>query len=229
MSTTGDRSVGTTTSASGGSDVKERAAGAAHEVVDETKQQASRLADQARTEVRGQVDGQLQQLTEGLHRTGDQIAGLADDQEQPELMARVLHEVGDRMSGFADRLEREGLDGVLDDVRRFARERPVLFVAGAAGLGFVAGRFARSAAGVVSGNGGGSSSQPRRWDVGAGNGTEHEGGHRLAGAYDTELPPSTGAVTGTASPMGSPASVDPTWAPEVEPTTFPTDPGEGRR
>jgi hypothetical protein len=45
-------------------------------------------------------------------------------------------------------MEQGGPQGVLDDVSRFARRRPGMFLAGAAGIGFVVGRLVR--AGVAS-------------------------------------------------------------------------------
>jgi hypothetical protein len=43
-------------------------------------------------------------------------------------------------------MEQGGAQGVVDDVTRFARRRPGVFLAGAAGMGFVVGRLVRAGA-----------------------------------------------------------------------------------
>ena len=47
------------------------------------------------------------------------------------------------------RLEDRGIEGVVDDVSRFARRRPGVFLLAAAGAGFVVGRFVRSGVSVA--------------------------------------------------------------------------------
>ena len=54
-----------------------------------------------------------------------------------------------RWSSFASRLEDRGIEGVVDDVARFARRRPGVFLLAAAGAGFVVGRFVRSGVSVA--------------------------------------------------------------------------------
>jgi hypothetical protein len=44
----------------------------------------------------------------------------------------------------ADRFEQRGIDGVLTDVKHFARRHPAQFVLGAAAAGFVVGRLVRN-------------------------------------------------------------------------------------
>ena len=49
-----------------------------------------------------------------------------------------------RVSAFAERLDTNGPQGLLDDVTLFARRRPIVFLAAAAGAGFMIGRLARA-------------------------------------------------------------------------------------
>ena len=115
-------------------------------VVSEAGTQARALADEARSALR-------RQASDGTYRaagTLDQIAGrlraLADgDAEQAGDLQRYARDLGDRISGAAGRLQERGLDGLVDDVQRFARRRPGVFLAVAAGSGFVAGRLFRGA------------------------------------------------------------------------------------
>ena len=117
----------------------------ARSVVGEAKDQVSGLVQQARDELRIQsaersrqaagglrtLSGQLQALTEGRPDDAGPLAGYVTD-------ARL------QVASFASRLEARGIEGVADDVARFARRRPGMFLFAAAGAGFVVGRLVRS-------------------------------------------------------------------------------------
>jgi hypothetical protein len=62
-------------------------------------------------------------------------------------LPRYLDDVQEHVRGWASRLEQRGPQGVMDDMSRFARRRPGLFLAGAVGAGFVAGRLVRASSG----------------------------------------------------------------------------------
>ena len=57
--------------------------------------------------------------------------------------ADLIRQATDRTQQMAQSLERDP-DELLDDLRRFARRRPGVFLAGAVGLGFLTGRFLRA-------------------------------------------------------------------------------------
>ena len=57
----------------------------------------------------------------------------------------IVAAVADQADGMSQRLSDGGLDRTLEDARRLARNRPGLFLAGAALAGFVAARVARTA------------------------------------------------------------------------------------
>lgn len=115
-------------------------------VVSEAGAQARHLADEARIALR-------QQASDGTSRAAtavDQLAGrlralAAGDPEQAGDVRRYAQDLGDRLGGVAGRLNDRGLDGLVDDVQRFARRRPAMFLAVAAGAGFAAGRLFRGA------------------------------------------------------------------------------------
>jgi len=58
-----------------------------------------------------------------------------------------------QLSRLADRLD-DGPAAVLDDVRRFARRQPVVFLAAAGAVGFVVGRLVRGARDASQADGG---------------------------------------------------------------------------
>ena len=92
------------------------------------------------------------------------------------------------MTSFADRLE-QGPDVVLDDIRRFARNRPMVFLACAGGLGFLAGRLVRAGS---SENGGSADAQGAAADA-----TPPAGSAPVdVGPGDIALPPDVDLVAG---------------------------------
>ena len=71
---------------------------------------------------------------------------LADgDAEQAGDLQRYARDLGDRLGDVAGRMNARGFDGLVDDLQRFARRRPGVFLAVTAGAGFAAGRLFRGA------------------------------------------------------------------------------------
>lgn len=125
-------------------------------VAGEAKQQAAGLASEAAGHARGVLDSALstareqgdQQATRavgGLRTLSDQARALSEGRtDQAGRLGDLVTQAGDRASSLAGRLESGGIQGVVDDVSGFARRRPGLFLAAAAGLGFLAGRALRA-------------------------------------------------------------------------------------
>jgi hypothetical protein len=116
--------------------------------------------------------GQIQALVEGRRDE----AGAAGD---------YARQAGDKVNQLAGRLEQGGFDGLVDDVRRFARQRPGLFLVGAAAAGFAAGRMIRASRGGDDGESfaGDGPSGPYRFagnDLGPGAGSDYLGSTELA-------------------------------------------------
>jgi hypothetical protein len=111
-------------------------------VAREASSQARRPLTDSGEELRTQANSQSARVAEGLRQIGrqlQQMAGAVDDQSSPvvHLASRTSATAGD----LADRLDCGGIDGVIDDTRRFAGNRPGLFLAGAVGTGLVFGRL----------------------------------------------------------------------------------------
>lgn len=117
----------------------------AAEVASEVAQQARDLMGEARTQLRQQVDDQTTVVVDALRRTSLQLETMASANPQPDSPAaelvRQLGQVGERVS---TRLEDGGVDGVVDDVTRFARQHTGAFLGLAFGVGLLSGRFLRS-------------------------------------------------------------------------------------
>jgi hypothetical protein len=146
---------------------QQAAAAGAADVAHEAKGQASEVAHIAGNELhtawqglqhdlRGQASQQAERAGQGLRRVSAQLEALRQgDTEGAGPMLGYAEQLQGRVQGLAQRVEEGGIDGVMADVRTFARRRPVAFLAGAAAAGFLVGRLVRSSSG--SGNGANSS------------------------------------------------------------------------
>jgi hypothetical protein len=131
------------TAAQAGSQVASTATEQARNVAQETQRQAKDLLDQGRTQVKGQVVSQQQKAAEGLTGLAQQLRGMADGTAQgaPGPAADLLQQASSYIEQFADKLQNREPAELLDEVRRFARRKPGLFLLGAAAAGIAAGRL----------------------------------------------------------------------------------------
>ena len=167
---TGTSGTGVTDAASGvaqtakqeASNVASTAAGSAKQVASEAgtqakavaqqaKQQVTTLLDQTKNEVRQTAEQKGQQAAQSLRTVADQLRSLASGQpDQAGQLQQYVQDAQQRVSSFATRLETEGPQAVLQDVTRFARQRPAVFLLAAAGAGFAIGRLVRAGAAASS-------------------------------------------------------------------------------
>jgi hypothetical protein len=115
-------------------------------VVGEAKQQARDLVGEARTQVGDQAGQQKGRAVEGLRSLAGELDDMAQQGGQSGLATEVAKQVASRAHGLADHLDRHEPAELLDQVRSYARRRPVVFLAGAAVLGVLAGRLTRNLA-----------------------------------------------------------------------------------
>jgi hypothetical protein len=148
--------VGRTTAAAA-SDVKETAKDQATQVAGEAKQRAADLAGQLRNELSTQSSQQAQRAASGLRSLAGELRGMADRSEQDGPATNLVRQLSDRAHRFAEYLERNGPEGVLDELRNFGRRRPGVFLGAAAAASVAAGRLTR---GITAGSGGGGGSTP---------------------------------------------------------------------
>jgi hypothetical protein len=132
--------------------VQESARDVASEVKSEARAVASEASDQARRlyattkdELAGQAQAKTDQAAQGLRRLSDQVRALAEGRTQDAgQLTGYARDAHDRLMQFASRLEAGGPQGLLDDVSRFARRRPLVFIGACAGAGFLLTRFVRA-------------------------------------------------------------------------------------
>jgi hypothetical protein len=133
------------TAADAASGVKETAKSEASNVAVEAKYQARSLMDQTRSELGGQATNQQSQLASKLQGWASEIGAMASKSEQSGQMTDLAHEASRRGGEIAHWLDTHEPGDVLEEVKRFARRRPVAFLALAAAAGVVAGRLTRGA------------------------------------------------------------------------------------
>jgi hypothetical protein len=133
------------TGAAAAKDAASEAATQVKVVAGEAKRQVATVVDQARHELSQQADERTRQAAGGLRTLADQAQALADGRPaEAGPLAGYLGDAQQRVTAFAERLESGGPQGLLDDVTGFARRRPLVFLAAAAGAGFIVGRLARA-------------------------------------------------------------------------------------
>jgi hypothetical protein len=131
------------TAAEAGSQVASVATDQAKQVVNETSRQAKDLLDQGRTQVKEQVVSQQQKAGQSLSSLAQELRSLADGTSQgaPGPARDLLQQGASQVENFASMLQNREPAQLLDDVRRFARRKPGLFLLGAAAAGVLAGRL----------------------------------------------------------------------------------------
>ena len=147
------------TAAQAGGQVAQTTKDQATNVVGEAKQQGRDLVWEARTQVGEQAGRQKARAVDGLRSLGDELQQMAGQGGgQSGIAAEVARQAATRAHGLADHLDRHEPSDLLDQVRTYARRRPVVFLAGAAVLGVLAGRLTRNLASDGSGSRAGSES-----------------------------------------------------------------------
>lgn len=105
----------------------------------------ARLAEQAEVQVRRAGDG-LARVAKGARALGDDVPG--DAASVGSYLAQGadrLHDAADRLYRLADDVGAGDFEVLVEDLQRFARRRPAVFLAGAAVAGFGMGRVLRAA------------------------------------------------------------------------------------
>lgn len=124
----------------------------AAEVRDELATQTRALTDEARTRVSEQAHVQVRRAADGLvklARSTETLAGCATGEaaafrDYLSQGAEKIYGAADRVHGVADEVQAGDFEAIIDDVRAFARRRPVAFLLGAAVAGFGVGRLVRA-------------------------------------------------------------------------------------
>ncbi|HEU4755208.1 MAG TPA: hypothetical protein VFS72_00990 [Agromyces sp.] len=145
------------TAGTGNPDLKQEAGAAGHRVADTAKEEARsvaseakfqvrKLADRVGGEVRSQASTQQHRAAGGIRDVGSQFSEMAATTTSSGVARDLVETVGARADSVASWLDQREPQDLLEEVKRFARRRPGVFLAIAAGAGVVIGRLTRSLA-----------------------------------------------------------------------------------
>jgi hypothetical protein len=115
-------------------------------VVREAKVQLQDLYVQARDEVGDQAAKQQDRLAQGLRSFSDELRSMARNGDGSTMAADLVRSTSDRAAAAATWIGDRDPAGVLDEVKRFARRRPGMFITVAAVAGVLVGRLTRALA-----------------------------------------------------------------------------------
>jgi vacuolar-type H+-ATPase subunit H len=118
----------------------------AKEVGREARTQVSRLYDEARTELSDQAAHRQDRLAQGLRSASDELQSMASSSTNGGVATDLVRQAATRLNGAASWLGDRQPGDVLEEVKRYARRRPVVFLGLAALAGVVVGRLTRSIA-----------------------------------------------------------------------------------
>lgn len=118
----------------------------AKNVVAETATQAKDLFRQATGELSSQAGQQQQKVAGLLHSYAKELGSMGSSSSEGGPLTDLAHQASRKGGEIAHWLEDKEPGDVLDELRSFARRRPVAFLVGAALAGVVAGRLTRGLA-----------------------------------------------------------------------------------
>jgi hypothetical protein len=145
-------------------EVARTAQSAAGSVAEDARHEAGAVAKEARVQARRLLEESRHGLREAADRRTGEVAGslrgFADDLRSMAsagsgasgTAGRYVALAGDTLGDVADRLRSGDVESLVGDVQRFARRRPGVFLAAAAGAGFLTARLVRDTAGSDAGD-----------------------------------------------------------------------------
>jgi hypothetical protein len=124
----------------------------AQNVAADIRRQFSEVSSKTKSELRSQADERAAQAARGLRALSSQATALAQGRtEEAGDLTSFLNRIGSETGALATRLETRKTGGLLEDMTRFGRRQPVVFLALALGAGVLAGRAVRVGAEAGSG------------------------------------------------------------------------------
>lgn len=109
--------------------------------------QARRMTDEVRHRVSGEAQSQAHRAAQALRQWSDDLASMAESGKPDSPVHGMVARAADGGRRAAGYLDEQGFGGAIEELQRFARRRPGVFLAGAALAGFAVGRIAKAAVG----------------------------------------------------------------------------------
>jgi hypothetical protein len=108
-----------------------------HDASETAKDAVKTAARDAAKDAQNDVVDQTEQSADAAHRAANAF-------DAGSLQALVLGQLAQGLDGFSQTLCERSVDGLADDVAVFARQNPLMFLGGAALVGFAAARFLKA-------------------------------------------------------------------------------------
>ncbi|MFC4857340.1 hypothetical protein [Actinophytocola glycyrrhizae] len=183
----------------------------ANRVASEADRQARNLLHESREQLTGQARQGQQRAAEGLRTVASQLQQMSDKSDDQGVASEVARQVADRTNSAASWLEHREPGDLLNEVRRFARRKPGVFLLGAALAGVAVGRLTRGAAAAQS--------------------DDRPADHTRTGTAEDQIPRQTSAPSTPRHAAGpyepqAPTGTDPQTAP-LPPASAPWEPRMG--
>jgi uncharacterized protein YjbJ (UPF0337 family) len=208
----GEASTVKDTAMQAGGNVAQTAKEEAGNVAAEARDQARGLLGTVSGEVQSQASNQQQRVAQAVHSLAKELGGMASSSNESGPLTDLAHQASRKGGEIAHWLENREPGDLLEELRSFARRRPVVFLGLCALAGVVVGRLGRSAvaantsldspsggsAQLTSGDGYGYSTSPRRADTGFG--SDYSTGSQFAST--SQVGDYSAGVGGYASGLG---------------------------
>lgn len=139
------RSTTTTTtprSRPAGSNVPGQSGQAVQQVTDTAKETVSKATDAVQQQADTQLDrvgSGLERVAETLHETGDTLR-----QNDQAMVGDYVHKAAGQIERASDYLQTHSVSDIIEEVQSYARREPVVTIAVAAGIGFLAARLLKA-------------------------------------------------------------------------------------
>jgi hypothetical protein len=185
----------------------------ASNVAEEAKYQARNFVDQTRSELRGQARTQKSAVAEKLKGWASELGSMASKADESGPMSDLAQEASRRVGEISHWLDTHEPADLLDEGKRYARRRPVAFLAIAAAAGVVAGRVTRGAVAANTSVDSDRESRPARaYDSGAYDTATPSGTYGTRGYQDGDYTPRYGDTVPAGAGYQSGADTGPTGA-----------------
>ncbi|WP_059005972.1 hypothetical protein [Streptomyces specialis] len=115
----------------------------ARSVTDQARDHARTTAHDLRGRMADEADSQTHRTAGAVRQWADDLAGLADNAPADSSARGLVAQAADRGHRAADYIDERGVNGMIEDVQGFARQRPAAFLGGAALAGFAIGRLVK--------------------------------------------------------------------------------------
>ena len=113
-------------------------------LVDEAKNVAGHVAEQARDQATSKIDAQKEKAVETIGNVADAIRGAGGKLEGQGPLPQIADQAADTIESVANYFRTRNVGDLVREVERFARREPAIFLGASFAIGLIGGRFLKS-------------------------------------------------------------------------------------